>query len=591
MDSWNMPSEQQGGIVWARQMDNDVGGFQFMDNSTSSIINNLKFAVAKQRSDPAFGFRWSVFKFIETSEIFPFVLSIGIAIQGIVYVVSQTKGLEGLLILGCTSISQAMLPALFTVPYIQLIFGLETTVQALRRRPFERRSRWVIVACLVVVIIGAVAMYVVTRFIRPPDLCYASLFWFVQTWRLESFILLTAISCILIIGAIIIFVRLHRDPSVGIIERTAASRMVYYMILGAVINGLMAPFFFSISSRNPLALTQIQLSLNMVASVASNVSGITFGVLHLFLRSRKMHKIGPLGHLELGGPRKEESVESWPGTDIFNKQIEQPVSPARIFESRASTRMSETFGETAGNTHRKGHGLEAIHTTSPFNRVAADGSELMNVAPSPVVTRARKGSYSLFPSQREVVEARPKGSSSILLPCTTYSPTVGNENTALGNGMFIDLLPPPSIRISGAPRHNRDSSLVSSATVQIGLRVSNLSDVTRLEAPFFFSPERPFSPTRPDSSFAARPSYVPTSRDIGVAVSDDYRNSTRSPIGATAEMEQSEKPITLSPTVYSPNNAASPPAKASRRSIDSIPSTMGASNVDTSYSVGTTEWI
>ncbi|KAK0758588.1 hypothetical protein N5P37_008987 [Trichoderma harzianum] len=624
MDSWDMLSEQQGGMVWARQIDNDVGGFPFMDNSTSAIINDLKLAVAKQvrtmiiilagfniamavvlafvifrncykgakRSDPAFGFRSSVFKFIETSEIFPFVLSIGIAIQGIVYVVSQTKGLEGLLILGCTSISQAMLPALFTVPYIQLIFGLETTVQALRRRPFERRSRWVIVACLVTVIIGAVAMYVVTRFIRPPDLCYASLFWFIQTWRLESFILLTTISCILIIGAIIIFVRLHRDPSVGIIERTGASRMVYYMILGAVINGLMAPFFFSISSQNPLALTQIQLSLNMVASVASNVSGITFGVLYLFLRSRKMQKIGPLGHLELGAPRKEKSVESWPGTDIFNTQIEQPVSPARIFESRASTRMSEAIGETAENTNGNGHGFETIPITPLFNRVAADGSELMNVAPSPVVTRARKDSYSLFPSQREAVEARPKTSNSILLPSTTYSPTGGNENTARGNEMFIDLLPPPSIRISGAPRHNRDSSLVSSATVQIGLRVSNLADVTRLEAPFYFSPERPFSPTRPDSSFAARPSYTPSTRDIGLAVSDDYRNSACSPIRATAEMEQSEKPITLSPTVYSPNNASvSPRAKTSRRSIDSVPSTPGASNADASHSVGTTEWI
>lgn len=620
MDSWDMLSEQQGGMVWARQVD----GFQFMDNSTSAIINDLKFAVAKQvrtmiiilagfniamavvlafmifrncykgakRSNPAFGFRSSVFKFIETSEIFPFILSIGIAIQGIVYVVSQTKGLEGLLILGCTSISQAMFPALFTVPYIQLIFGLETTVQALRRRPFERRPRWVIIACLVVVIIGAVAMYVVTRFIRPPDLCYASLFWFVQTWRLESFVLLTTISCILIIGAIIIFVRLHRDPSVGIIERTGASRMVYYMILGAVINGLMAPFFFSISSQNPLALTEIQLSLSMVASVASNVSGITFGVLYLFLRSRKMQKIGPLGHLELGAPRKEKSVESWHGTDIFNTQIEQPVSPARIFESRASTRMSEVIGETAENANGKGHDFETIPITPSFNRVAADGSELMNVAPSPVATRARKDSYSLFPSQREVVEARPKTSNSILLPSSTYSPTGGNENTGRGNEMFIDLLPPPSIRISGAARHNRDSSLVSSATVQIGLRVSNLADVTRLEAPFYFSPERPFSPTRPDSSFAARPSYTPSSRDIGLAVSDDYRNSTRSPMKVAAEMDQSEKPITLSPTVYSPNNASvSPRTKASRKSIDSIPSTIGASNADASYSVGTTEWI
>ncbi|UKZ83517.1 hypothetical protein TrVFT333_011326 [Trichoderma virens FT-333] len=623
MENWNMLSEQRERMVWARQMANDVGGFQFMDNSTSAIINDLKFDVAKQvrsmiiilagfnigmavvlafiifrncykgarRSDPAF----------ETSEIFPFVLSIGIAIQGIVFVVSQTKGLEGLLILGCTSISQAMFPALFIVPYIQLVFGIETTVQALRRRPFERRSRWVIFACLIVVIAGTVGMYVVTRFIRPPDLCYASLFWFVQTWRFESFILLTTISCILVIGAIIVFIRLHRDPSIGIIERTAASRMVYYMILGAVINGLMAPFFFSISSQNPLALTDIQLDLNMVASVASNVSGIIFGVLYLFLRSRKMQKIGPLGHVELNGPRKEKSIESWPGTDIFNTQIEQPVSPARIFESRASTRMSEAISPTAEITNGKGRSLEAIHTANASRGVAADDSELMNVAPSPVVTRARKDSYSLFPSQREAFETKPKGAG-ILLPSTTYSPTGGNGHTALGGAMFEDLLPPPSIRISGAPRHNRDSSLVSSATVQIGLRVSNFSDVTHLEAPFFLSPERPFSPTRPDSSLAARPAYTHTSRDIGVAVSDDYRNSTRSPIRATVEMRQSEKPITLSPTVYSPNNtlsptvyspdkAVSPRAKANRKSIDSIPSSIGTPTADASYSVGTAEWI
>lgn len=50
---------------------------------------------------------------MDVSEIFPFVLSIGIAIQGIIYIACQTKGLEGLLILGCTSISQAMLPGKF----------------------------------------------------------------------------------------------------------------------------------------------------------------------------------------------------------------------------------------------------------------------------------------------------------------------------------------------------------------------------------------------------------------------------------------------------------------------------------------------
>lgn len=79
-------------------------------------------------------------------------------------------------------------------------------------------------------------MFVLTRVIEAPDFCYASLFWFVQTWRLEAAILLTTTACILIIGAIVIFARLHQGASVGHVERATASRMVYYMILGAILN-------------------------------------------------------------------------------------------------------------------------------------------------------------------------------------------------------------------------------------------------------------------------------------------------------------------------------------------------------------------
>lgn len=50
MDGWNMLFEDQNGAngVWARQTDDSAAGFPFMDNSTSSVINNLKFTIAKQ---------------------------------------------------------------------------------------------------------------------------------------------------------------------------------------------------------------------------------------------------------------------------------------------------------------------------------------------------------------------------------------------------------------------------------------------------------------------------------------------------------------------------------------------------------------
>lgn len=458
-------------------------------------------------------------------------------------------------------------------------------------------------------------MYVLTRVIEAPDFCYASLFWFVQTWRLEAAILLTTIACILIIGAIIIFARLHQGAPVGHAERATASRMVYYMILGAILNvcsrdqplsvlkcgwltkrtqGLTAPYFFSILSQNPMALTTLQLDLNMVSSVASNVSGITFGALYLFLRSRKMQKIGPLGHVELGGPReKTKSVDSWPGSDIFNRQIGQPVSPARIVQSRASTTRSAASEEKRNNDEQG----TTFHAISDGD--AADGSDLVNVPLTPVVPRARKDSYSLFPNQRETLDI--KTQSTTLLPSTTYSPTGSNSNEALGNQMFDfeDLLPPPTIRVSGAPRHNRDSSLVSGLTVQIGLRVSNLSDVNRLEAPFFFSPEVPFSPNQQNWPLAPGTPTNATngaaSRLNSMAFNDDRSNNVpRSPIRATIEVrldQDEDKPITLSPTVYSPNKPPTPPAAAHHRGLASTPSTPGAARTDERYSVGTAEWI
>ncbi|KAH6611097.1 hypothetical protein Trco_001117 [Trichoderma cornu-damae] len=381
--------------------------------------------------------------------------------------------------------------------------------------------------------------------------------------------------------------------------------MVYYMILGAILNGLMAPFFFSISSQDPLALTNIQLHLHMVASVASNVSGITFGVLYIFLRSHKMQRIGPLGQVELGGLRKEKTIDSWPSTDIFNMQIEQPVSPARIYQSRTSTTRSEASEKTAQhvNGEKYSSSLGMVRAAAP-NGDAADGSHVNGVPLTPLVPRARKDSYSLFPSQRETLDINPKGAAGIL-PCTTYTPMGGNGSMPLGGEMPEEVLPPPTIRISGAFRQNRYSSLVSSATVQIGLRVSNLSDVKRLEAPFSSFPDRPFSPGRPswplDPDLAAEPpNAASSSRPNGAAFDDGRSDMAGSPIRAAAETRHGQtaeaqhgEPITLSPTVYSPKKAATPPGTRHhhRGVVASNPPSPGVAMTNDRQLVGTAQWI
>lgn len=46
--------------------------------------------------------------------MFPFILSIGILTQGVIFAIAQARGLEGLLILGCQPISQVILPGMPT---------------------------------------------------------------------------------------------------------------------------------------------------------------------------------------------------------------------------------------------------------------------------------------------------------------------------------------------------------------------------------------------------------------------------------------------------------------------------------------------
>lgn len=55
-------------------------------------------------------YRVNIFTCVRGPDIFPFILSIGITAQGIIFAVSQSQGLDGLFKAGCSLISQFMWP-------------------------------------------------------------------------------------------------------------------------------------------------------------------------------------------------------------------------------------------------------------------------------------------------------------------------------------------------------------------------------------------------------------------------------------------------------------------------------------------------
>ncbi|OAA66106.1 hypothetical protein ISF_03944 [Cordyceps fumosorosea ARSEF 2679] len=539
------------GIIGNGSFTTDWTGFQFQANSTNAVINELRFASSKtirqstiilasfnavvglvlavgifldcywaaKRADPQMRFRKSMYTIIGPMNIFPFILAIGIIVQGTITAVEQAKGMQGLLILGCLPISQVMLPTIFIVPYIQFVFGMETTVRAFRRRAFDGFGRWTVSVCVALVVVALAATYAVTRVVQPPNFCFASLFWFVQRYRVECFGLFTAISGSLLLGSLITFVRLYRSSTGSVIERIAASRMVYYMAIGAITNSIVVPFFASLTIRNDMEVSQLRGNLSMAAMVATNLTGLTNGGLYVFLRACQSSNIGRRGYLEMLDREKrrqlsrKQLIRKSPMTETYANQIEQPVSPPpRVY--RAFSPGDEDAESLIAESQI---GLAKTSSETASQRNYANGSPRK-------VAHVRKASYSVFPQQQSAPALNPKPLS--ILPAATYTPPTllqrgpsAEVNDEDIQAMEIDimrrdissLLPPPRL-VPGAfvPGHQRDSSMASSATVQIGLRLSNVNDMPRVGPPSFLQERLPTP--RPTSSVYPKSMIVPAAR-------------------------------------------------------------------------------
>lgn len=125
---------------------------------------------------------------------------------------------------------------MFIAPYTQLVFAVEITIRALRKQPFGPRRRFNIPICLSLIGMLVLANFLVADFVRSPDLCLSSLFWFVLHYSVLCFGLLVVINSVLLICLVIIFFRLYRSIRIEETARVAASGMVYYLGLAIVSN-------------------------------------------------------------------------------------------------------------------------------------------------------------------------------------------------------------------------------------------------------------------------------------------------------------------------------------------------------------------
>ncbi|KAI9158694.1 hypothetical protein HJFPF1_06692 [Paramyrothecium foliicola] len=472
-----------------------TNGFQFQNNSTSTFANELKFAAAKsvrtsivtlasfnvlaafltasgifwhsykaaKKRNAQFSLKTSLLEVIAPADTFPFILSLGIIVQGITFAYVQSRGFQSLSILDCMHISQAMLPAMFITLYIQLVLGVEMAVRAVMTRPFQPRGRWILPGCLVLILLMLLGTFLVTVFNRPPNFCFASLFWLVHRWKLGILIVLSLIMGFLLLAVGIIGLRLRSTATINEAERLAAYRMVFYLSISVASLGCLLPFFIQ-SNVMDLVTQAYELSkYGMVASVVANLSGIITGGCYVFLRSKKVQGVGPTP--DHGSEKdmwldkeKDPRTQSVDSDDRWLNQIQQPLTPPHY---KSSTPTLSAAGLEASSPRPVYERRDAQQSSTTL--LAKDLPQVPNIH----IRKSSNGSPSMT---QEDLPTTPGW----VLPAATYTPL-------LSPGDVNSLVPPPAIRNPDIISYRRRTSLQSTATVQIGLRLSNVNDVSELE--------------------------------------------------------------------------------------------------------------
>lgn len=475
------------------------------------------------------------------------------------------------------------------MPYIQLVFAVEITLRALKSNPFPPRGKWTVAICMTIVITALLATGLATFFIRAPSFCFASLFWFVAKWAQGGFALLLIIIVILAVCAVIIYIRLTRPSMIEDDERVGASRMVYYVALAIVPNvgtlhprgnegekerglfftltrdqALMIPFFGYLSFGNPSENKgDTGSTLSMVATVVANVTGLMTGGLYLFLRSSTSSTIAPKSKID--EYERQQITYQMRMTKVNNTDLNsQSMKPIIVSQWPRESESREKWSEDK-DSRLPGDTIIRFPSVDYSNPLGPNAILKQTSLIAPV---RKVSSYALFlnknPGNR---------TSKALLPSTTY---ISNPNGIRSTDYGEMLQPPPSIQPL-ALRHRRDSSMVSSATVQIGLRLSNMGDVRPATASTIDGVERTHElgcPNKLKVGTSGRPSPLIAPRSATTSPSSkrpsgesqiDITTKVLPPIPRNSQVQDKRAPV-LNPTVYSSNS----PSKGTDPSAEGV---------------------
>ncbi|KAJ4403038.1 hypothetical protein N0V91_006784 [Didymella pomorum] len=452
-------------------------------------------------------------------------------------------------------------PAIFAMGYITLAFGIETALRSFKQERFAPRGKWNTILCIAAVNLFLLATWIPTIVWPMFNRCFGSLIWFIMRYDLLTLVLLIVLISSLLLLAAVISIQLMRNADVDLNERIAASRMVYYLLVTAVIYTLVIPVEVQSLQEN----FDAALGGARFAEASLFSSGMVISFFHLFLRTNANRLIiRPIEEMRAQSKQKRPRIRFFGPSDL-EMNISGPLA------LQGGRRPDSRQGLIDVGPEKNRFDFEAGYFERP-DRAITPGSKLQ----SPIdLTKwplppdldepkeesnghQRKASYSIFPTRAEDVPR---------LPATVYNPS----RAAKGESRISKLAMRRFNRRSSvtdvsrefesmdkpnpffAMDRTRHASTASSATVQIGLRFSL--------GPAMLSAAKYTSPTAPNMPKLNRNETDSSNESLGL------------PLQAPSPTANADE-VLLKPAVFSPpTQRALSPAKPSPARTPAFPLT------------------
>ncbi|KAL8729983.1 MAG: hypothetical protein Q9181_004819 [Wetmoreana brouardii] len=453
---------------------------------------------------------------LHPAEVFPLVISVAIVIQG-AFSISIKAMLNDTPTMHCETMSQFLWPTLWIVPYTMLVFGLETATRSLHNERFQHQRRRNVLCCVIAVIIMILVTWV-PSFVYPiQGECLSSLVWWTARFAKLGLVIGSGVLLTYVISSVVITTRLLRATTLDRSQRIDATRIVYHLIVSVIIMALVIPFFILKTMRRD------RLVAFQIAEVALNLLGIINLLLHIFLRS----------NADRAAIRPMESTCS-------------RKRPLRVFGSRdLETTMHNTSPLPLEKEVEHRHDSENDKLATDPHAACANRAKCLSSSDTEVGISSPQGHNGINDQEyrclvwtdkvsRVGVTSWPhhKGSNYSIFPTFSSAMLRNSMSTTFSQDYAESLQPPKPVLPS---LHTRDISEHSSATVQIGFRLSALNATQ--QRPTFPSP----------AASAVRLSIHSTSGSLADSPPISPM-STRLNVPSTASQEATNLPIQTNAT-------------------------------------------